>query len=371
MEQSPKICVIVASHISLNNRIPHLITCLHHLFNQTSPVTVYLSISFKNDELRTEVMNLLSVFSQQYPPDSFGIQNIFKEFPTNNAVTENGKELYFPKGGRGFEGEPGVPPIFSNKDKFILKPRDSKTSQMKHISMALDEVKNDHDWIMFCDDDDTYDFTRVEKFLPLLQKGIAGAFESWVGMTQQKYRYEFWTYCVRPFVLMPFFEFLKDHPDILDQSCCDIMLVEYLRRLNPTAYRFLRLDIPENSPLYYYRKENNEYSITEHIIKAQDKVRVGNPPEITDVRFSDYIVEWNEYLYQNLHIYMHDVYLRTVVGCEFEYILQKEFHVDYKYLEYVDPIHVETLRRHHERVRDVCERLYQVWDLDSVGGTPG
>jgi hypothetical protein len=263
--------------------------------------------------------------------------------------------------------------VFSNKDKFILKPRDSKTSQMKHISMALDDVKNTHDWIMFCDDDDTYDFTRVEKFLPLLQKGIAGAFESWVGMTQQKYRYEFWTYCVRPFVLVPFFEFLEDHPDILDQSCCDIMLVEYLRRLNPTAYRFLRLDIPENSPLYYYRKENNEYSITEHIIKAQDKVRVGNPPEITDVRFSDYIVEWNEYLYQNLHIYMHDVYLRTVVGCEFEYILQKEFHVDYKYLEYVDPIHVETLRRHHERVRDVCERLYQVWDLDSVGvgGTPG
>jgi len=47
---------------------------------------------------------------QQYPLDSFGIQNIFKEFPTNNAVTENGKVLYFPKGGRGFEGEPGVPP---------------------------------------------------------------------------------------------------------------------------------------------------------------------------------------------------------------------------------------------------------------------
>jgi hypothetical protein len=33
-------------------------------------------------------------------PDSFGIQNIFKEFPTNNFVTENGKELYCPKGGR-------------------------------------------------------------------------------------------------------------------------------------------------------------------------------------------------------------------------------------------------------------------------------
>ena len=38
--------------------------------------------------------------SQQYPPDSYGDQNSFKECPTNNIVTENGKELYYPKGGR-------------------------------------------------------------------------------------------------------------------------------------------------------------------------------------------------------------------------------------------------------------------------------
>jgi len=44
---------------------------------------------------------------QHYPP---GAQGIFKEFPTSNVVTENGKELYYPKGGRGLEGEPGVPP---------------------------------------------------------------------------------------------------------------------------------------------------------------------------------------------------------------------------------------------------------------------
>ena len=38
---------------------------------------------------------------QQYPP---GTQNIFKDFPTNNDVTENGKEPNYLKGGRGFEG---------------------------------------------------------------------------------------------------------------------------------------------------------------------------------------------------------------------------------------------------------------------------
>jgi len=303
------ICVIIASHISLKERIPHLMTCLRSLFDQTIPVTVYLSISFKTDELKADVLQRLT------------------EFGGNKHM--------------------------------ILKPRDAKTSQMKHISMALTDVKSTHDWIMFCDDDDTYELNRVEMFMPLLKKGTAGVFESWVGLSQQQYRYEFWTYCIRPYVLVPFFEFLDDQPDILDQSCCDIMLVEYLRRLNTLTYIFERLDIPESAPLYHYRKVDNEHSVTEHIIKAQGGIRVGNPPEITDVRFSDYIVEWNDYLYQNLHIYMHDVYLRTVVGCDFDYILQKEFHVDYKYLEFVDPIHVDTLRRYHDRVRGLCERIYQ------------
>ena len=31
------------------------------------------------------------ILDQQYP---LGAQNIFKEFPNNNFVTENGKELY-------------------------------------------------------------------------------------------------------------------------------------------------------------------------------------------------------------------------------------------------------------------------------------
>lgn len=310
---APRICIIVASHISIPERIPHLITCIDSLLQQTIPVTVYLSISFKTDELRTLVIDQLD----------------------------------------------------ATADRLLFRPRDTPTSQMKHIATALAEVKSTQDWIFFCDDDDTYEPNRIERFLPFIQHGVAGAFESWVGLSQQQYRYEFWAYGIRPFVLLPFFEYLSDHPDILDQTCCDIMLVEYLRRLSPTAYRFERLDIPEHAPLYHYRKVNNEYSITETIIKSQSDIRVGNPPPITDARFSDYIADWNSYLYENLHYYMHDVYLRTVVGCSFDYILQKEFLADYPYLEYVDAVHVDTLRQYHERVRDICIRLYQVWDLNS------
>jgi len=62
---------------------------------------------------------------QQYPPDSYGFQNIFKDFPTNNDVTENGKEVRRAGGSqtakrsqpgnreavlRGLRGNRGVPP---------------------------------------------------------------------------------------------------------------------------------------------------------------------------------------------------------------------------------------------------------------------
>jgi WD40 repeat protein len=60
--------------------------------------------------------------SQQYPPRT---QNVFKDFSTNNLVTENGKKPYFPKGRRGFEGEPGVPPSPSlNKTVLPIKLSD-------------------------------------------------------------------------------------------------------------------------------------------------------------------------------------------------------------------------------------------------------
>jgi glycosyltransferase involved in cell wall biosynthesis len=308
MSKENKICIIVASHISREDRIPHLISCLRSLLNQTVLCDVYLSISFQTEEIKEKALEMVDEFKQ-------------------------------------------------NKS-LILKIHNEKTAQMKHIGFVVQEVLETHDWVMFCDDDDTYEPNRCEKFLPLLNDHVTGVFESWVNLSHQQYRYEFWTYCIRPSILMPFFEGLKDHPDILHQSCCDIMFVEYMRRLDPILYHFERLDIPDSHHLYYYRKENNENSITDTITKHQPNIRVGNPPEITDVRFAEYIIEWNEYIKQNLHIYMHDVYLRTVVGCEFDYIMQKEFHVDYKYLCFVDSILIETLRNYHNKVREICEKIY-------------
>ena len=57
-----------------------------------------------------------------YPSNSFGYQNNFMIFQYLNPVKQNDKELYYPKGGRGLEGEPGFPlsPFAKSNSSFIL-----------------------------------------------------------------------------------------------------------------------------------------------------------------------------------------------------------------------------------------------------------
>jgi len=106
---------------------------------------------------------------QQYPPDSydcFAVQDNYKDFPTSNVVTENGKELYFPKGGKGFEGsetakrsqpgshdceapwllgvpkESGVPP--NPSDKEVMNNVEKIPIVNKKLFVTRDEIKRNH-----------------------------------------------------------------------------------------------------------------------------------------------------------------------------------------------------------------------------------
>jgi len=67
---------------------------------------------------------------QHYPP---GAQNIFKEFPTNNFVTENGKEPYYPKGRRGLEGEPVVPPSLDSNILWLTNLHTTDRLRERHV----------------------------------------------------------------------------------------------------------------------------------------------------------------------------------------------------------------------------------------------
>jgi glycosyltransferase involved in cell wall biosynthesis len=317
---------IIASHIFHEKRIRYLQLCLESVLPQ-SPV--YISVSFDTKELEIATEALL----QTYSP----------------------KVLQY-------------------------KKREGKTSQFKHYQLATRElVTEDYDWYFFCDDDDTYDPDRVKLFGQVIEAQkhdptFSGLYESSVGQAHQQYRYEYWAYCIRPELLRRFFAHITHHDASADASasasdnalnnrCCDILLVEYLRRLNPLTNAFARLDIPEKTSLYHYRKLENDESVTETILKSHRFLWTPSPTSIGDVRFADYIVAWNDYLHENLHYYLHDMFLRTVVGCDLEYILRTEFQGDYIYLEFVDPIHKERMIAQYEATRALCLRLYDVYEL--------
>jgi hypothetical protein len=113
--------------------------------------------------------------------------------------------------------------------------------------------------------------------------------------------------------------------------------------------------------MYHYRRENNDDSITGDIVTRQKAaVRVPNPPPLDDFAIVDYVLEWNDYLHDHLSIYLHDTFLRTVVGIEFDAILRAEFQQDYPLLDFIDQRHIERIQTEWTQIREACHALYRI-----------
>jgi len=65
-------------------------------------------------------------------------------------------------------------------------------------------------------------------------------------------------------------------------------------------------------------------------------------------------------LYENMDVYIHDTYLRTLVGCNIDYILRAEFMANYGLIEFVDACHLQKITEYHNRLRDICNELYDI-----------
>jgi hypothetical protein len=328
--------VVIASHIFNQRRIEFLLETLLSIIKQTYKSFIYLSISFEKREL--EEIFLKHILENEY---------------INNWI---------------------------NTNQFLYFIQNEKTSQMQHFhyicshirEQKLNEKKNTPEWILFSDDDDTYLVNRIEKFAKLTEvcllemnsnkdvyndKVFAGIYESTFGKNHTEHRHEFWCYCVRFSILSDFYNRIENYQYVIDNKCCDILFAEYLRRLNP---KYMFSFITDN--LYNYRRgdENNE-SVTGTIMETKEKiVRKSNPPPLDDEKFTEYIFDWNDYLHDNLHIYLHDTFLRTVVGCSFDTILKAEFLLDYPYLDYIDEIHVNKLKFYYDCLRTICMETYDV-----------
>jgi hypothetical protein len=311
-----KVCIIIASHISNPKRIGHLIECLTSLLKQTIIIPIYLCISFENKELQNQYAVLFS-------------ENTF----LHNTMLHN-----------------------------II--RTTKTPQMRHMEKLLYLIENKHDWIMFCDDDDTYEPQRVEIFINTIKKGLndirdipekqfVGIYESVDGKPHHEKRQEYWCYCVHIQLLSRFMKILRPYPDVIDNKCCDVLFGEYLRRLNPDLlYAIITLK------LYNYRVDNNTDSITGEIKQQSNIVR--KPMTVTPDTMEECAKDLDNYLDDHIDIYLHDTYLRTIVGMDFHTILKHEFMEEYNVLNLVKTEHMQKIFDFHSRLRQISNLVFDI-----------
>jgi 1-acyl-sn-glycerol-3-phosphate acyltransferase len=59
-----------------------------------------------------------------------------------------------------------------------------------------------------------------------------------------------------------------------------------------------------------------------------------------------------------LDIYIHDTYVRTIIGNSFDEILQNEFKSEYLVLPMIDTKHILEIHEYHSRLREVANQLY-------------
>jgi hypothetical protein len=289
------------------------------------PITIYLSISFENNDLKMETINYIM---------------------TNS--------------------------IFLSAKLIHIHIQEKKTPQMRHIENLVKELSGKHEWIMFSDDDDSYQPTRTLQFMNYITKGLqqleelkknnhnlqlAGLYESTTDKDHREQRHEYWCYCVHIQMLLDFYTKLSNYPDIINDKCCDVLFGEYLRRSGPNKL-FIRI----NEKYYNYRVENNSDSVTGFIMSNQKKYNQLQqaPPREHVQEWADYVIYWNDYLKEHMDIYIHDTYLRTLVGCDLDYILRAEFMANYSLIDFVDACHVQKIADYHHRLRTVCNELYDI-----------
>jgi len=148
-------------------------------------------------------------------------------------------------------------------------------------------------------------------------------------------------------------EKVAPHADILNHSCCDVLFGEYLRRMRPD---FLYAAV--NTPLYNYRVTDNSDSVT-GVIQTRNK-SVRRAREITTENMHDCAKELDDYLVSEGSIYLHDTYLRTLIGQNFENILQAEFKSEIAILHLIDRTHIVKMLGIHNKLRDICNELYDI-----------
>ena len=186
------IAILVPSHIKSLKQIDYLKQCLNSLINQTYTADILVSISFEAP---------------------YGAHLNFAEFP---------------------------------QVRFIVS--DSQKYQMEHLYVLSHHI-SPYKLIMFCDDDDTYELTRVETFNEYFNEtpSVIGIREKSVLSHEVA---EYWAYGIIPSILADFYDKMSNNMGLLQHKFADVYFRNFL---------FLtrnKLFVTFTAPLYNYTMTN-------------------------------------------------------------------------------------------------------------------
>jgi hypothetical protein len=308
-------CIIIPSHINNINRTKLLMHCLQSLIDQTSTIPIYLSISFESDLDK----------------------RLFEKLIEKNNLLDN---------------------------KLIcIYYQERQTSQFRHIEKVINNIKNLYKYIMFCDDDDTYEKDRVEKFLIMIRHGFINCPKDkiFVGVYEMDlYKgshslafYEYWSYCVKIDFIINFINIIKtsNYDYVIDNHMCDVLFSTYLRMLN-NKHIFVSI----NKKLYNYNR--NEHSITKKISEHNKIQNSAIPEKVYD--FKIFIKGLNEFLEENMETFKNNIFVKyTMCKISFETMLNEILRDNYKYKNDIDKDILKKLKFEYDNIERLCNILYQ------------
>ena len=322
------ICIIVPSHIASASRTKTLIICLESLINQSKPIPIYLSISFESDLDKI----------------------IFKKtIEKNNLI---------------------------NNNKLNIIYQQVKTSQFRHIEKVIDIIKDKYNFVMFCDDDDTYNIERVEKFILMIEysknqvsslkdKVFVGCYERDGNKTHSDKFYEYWCYCINIVFVNKFFKIIKENNinKYIDHKFCDLLFTYYLTNLNNNhmfgsiSEKLYNYNIYDNSVC---GKMINDYKNKKNVEKENININILNSKTFREY-FEEYIKELNKNIENNIDILKNNIFIKITQNSEFSIIFENmlEFilKTDYKFKDKIDKKILEILKLEYDNIKSLCKVL--------------
>lgn len=216
-----RVAILIASHISYDGHINLLDKCLLSLLEQSlEPKSIYISISFKYEKYKTDFKNILQKYGRRTNP------------------------------------------------KIIFKISKEQRYQMEHFHNIVFNIDiNDYDMLMFCDDDDTYHYHRVSRFVSAFNNGKDTFTENFGGVKECQKKEnnvtiiqnaEYWCYGVLPSVIVEFFNFFEgEYYRLLQHKFGDLYFRRYLSRNSKYSNYIGIKQEYYDFPLYNYNKNLN------------------------------------------------------------------------------------------------------------------